>query len=398
MRSRLRKQEFEYLIGITLLLIMGLFPSISSKVAYFHFVFVITLVFFSMGQEQLERSVYRQVLLYGLLSVIALAGCIKTFSFFSIRNVGALIFLAFFVAWYGNRDCGNLNIRFFLALFTFYLLLLAIAFQYYSPRENHTGNLYAGFICFISCTGTFLYLQIKRNKLDDIWQVAYIVLTLYLLFVTQGRTGLATYICIWLFYFGSKVIGSKKILKYSFWLIVILLITMIVIYIYLPQFSWYRSVNKYSVALFDKNLNSSRGTLWLNELSRLKESRWFFGLGTGTLPSMERYAKSSTHSSFIQILVQNGVIGLSVLLLILFSFWRRFACFLKDKPIRFALSVLFGVMLYNCFEVTLLQNKISVGITQWFILCMAISRAKLLEQNQRRKRIDREVFENGEQI
>lgn len=393
MSGRIKSEDFLDLVGILLILFMGLFPSISSKIAYFHFAviaLILALVFLTgLFNLSCKKEKIFQILLFYVLILISLFGCIKGSGDFAVRNVGALICLTLFIIWYTNRETYHLNKDFLFFLFTIYLIIVLLLFKLVPQILDKTGNLYAGFICFISCCGMMIYMQQENKKHNSLWVALYVILTIYLLFVTRGRTGLGTYIFIWGFYLGTKKLQNKKKYRRLFYIYVLCLVAVIVFYIYLPTFSWYRDVNKYSLLLFNKNLNSSRGGLWLNELARLEDGTWLTGLGTGTLPAMERYSKSSFHSSFIQIMMQNGIIGLICLVFIFYGFWKQFAFYLEDNSIRYAGAILLGIMLYNCFEVTLLQNKISVGISEWFILCRAISRIDFLKKQVRVKKHDK---------
>lgn len=134
--------------------------------------------------------------------------------------------------------------------------------------------------------------------------------------------------------------------------------------------------------VFGKNLDSSRPYLWSSELSRLKND-FFVGLGTGVLPQLERYAVSSFHNTYIQLLMQNGLIGLICLLVYLNVLWKTIASYIDAKLGKLLLAVLVGILIYNCFEVTLLSNKIFVGIVQWYGLVVGIRILKNRETNRK---------------
>lgn len=105
------------------------------------------------------------------------------------------------------------------------------------------------------------------------------------------------------------------------------------------------------------------------------------GLGADASPEGV-YEGRSFHNTFVQAYVQNGLAGLFCLVSALFALWRMMTPASPDPVISIALSVLVGVVVYNCFESTLLSNKLSLGYIQWFLLAFGVARSFLV---QRRK-------------
>ena len=169
-----------------------------------------------------------------------------------------------------------------------------------------------------------------------------------------------------------------------FYVVVIVLMLMVAFYINVREMSWYQDVNELSQTYFGKNIDSSRATIWRSAFQDTSLLKLLFGNGTGTLPSLEHYKNSSFHSTYIQLIAQNGLIGLSILLYIFRVLWKQLSRFSRDIVIQFVLSCFLGILLYNCFETTLLQNKTFLGVLQWLLIGFGIIRTYSLERAQLR--------------
>jgi O-antigen ligase len=82
----------------------------------------------------------------------------------------------------------------------------------------------------------------------------------------------------------------------------------------------------------------------------------------------------SVHSQYFQILLQNGLAGLSILFVLLFIIWVTMTN-KRDKPNLFCIASFVGIILYNAFEVSFLQNKLALGGMQWLILAIGVGRS-----------------------
>ena len=120
-------------------------------------------------------------------------------------------------------------------------------------------------------------------------------------------------------------------------------------YINVHCFSWYDSVEFFMQSVFNKRLDSSRGYLWGVSLGALDFVQIFVGAGPGRLPTMERYSTGSFHSSYIQMIMQNGLAGLLLLYLIFWEFWKHLIVFCYKKGIRFVLACFIGIVIYKLF-------------------------------------------------
>lgn len=81
--------------------------------------------------------------------------------------------------------------------------------------------------------------------------------------------------------------------------------------------------------------------------------------------------------------MQNGLIGLGCLLVYLNNLWKIITCYIDTRLGKLLLAVLVGMLIYNCFEVTLISNKIFVGMVQWYGLVLGIRILRNRQYNER---------------
>ncbi len=274
------------------------------------------------------------------------------------------------------------------------------------------GNSLAGMAVFICVVLTFAGIKYFTNKkkskieLADLWYgwkkkfftVAIIVtLISFLLIIYESHARSALFVLIIIF--SAFIILSfwkpkRRTLILLFWFCVAFGIFGIAAYINIHRFDWYSYLNFYSVELFGKNIDTSRPLLWSMSIEALGDN-WLIGLGTGFLPSFGRFNEVSFHNSYLQVLVPNGVLALACLILIFFFIWRELASYADDVLVRLVLAAFIGILVYNCFEATLLFNKLSIGFLEWFVLSLGVARClKLkdicpLENKQITKKEDR---------
>ena len=174
---------------------------------------------------------------------------------------------------------------------------------------------------------------------------------------------------------------NRRFLNTFFLIFIGCVVVFLFVYAHAKDFGWYADLNEYSQLLFGKNIDSSRGGLWEQSLRRVQGSE-LFGLGADASP-VGVYEGRSFHNSFVQAYVQNGLVGLLCLISALFALWRIMASAASDPVVSVALAVLVGVVVYNCFESTLLSNKLSLGYLQWCLLALGVARSLAVRRGKK---------------
>lgn len=330
-----------------------------------------------------------------ILFVVQCAGFLGNPSMHALKNIIAVIGIWGISYCLLSKEKEKFSIWYRLC---FILLIIFYFYQYMRSGEEFFALQNSLAACLTFLYFDYLILEFlneseKKSKMRILFFAVCCIALLLLVFITNSRTALFTFILILLVYVLLSLMRFKeKTLNKLYWLLVFTLVLIIYIYTNIHNFSWYNEVNQYSIEFFGKNLDSSRPFLWSSELSRLK-GRLFVGLGTGILPQLERYADSSFHNTYIQLLMQNGVIGLICLILYLYNLWKKITSYIDTRLGKLLLAVLVGVLIYNCFEVTLLSNKIFVGIAQWYGLILGIRILQCSEINQETNYINKKSNE-----
>lgn len=323
----------------------------------------------------------RLILLFSFLIFIQSVGLLQNLTLFSIRNILATVGIFCFIDFIAFQ-IRDIQISYF--RIPFYLVLLFIA----SKSNTGLSAVNTTPACMVFLTLSYLiaehyndfgcreFLE-KEKSLVFVRDSILVVVIAYICIQSRSRTPLLALLfilCSFIFYFRKSKLNFNKLLC-IFWIFIISALLLIVLYIYITNFSWYDDLNNYSILYFGKNIDSSRGLIWKTSYDSLEFWQVLTGAGTGKLPDLEAYIDSSFHNSFLQLLMQNGIIGLSCFISILWVMWKIIAETHDEMIQRFVLSVFLGIILYNCFETTLLQNKAFLGIIQWFIISLGIRRS-----------------------
>ncbi len=324
---------------------------------------------------------------FGALCFVQMIGVFVLGTGFALKNVIATFTISCLLISVSGSKC-SINIYLFRLLYWTYIIVLFAGFS----KGKVLDNTFSGCLVFIS----LLYLTVelngfaRRNKSKTIQAAvmgsASFLVTSYLIFHSAARTALLCFGAAFGFFLViHKMNLDTKRMNKLFYIAVIALILMVTLYINVQEMSWYQKVNGLSQTYFGKNIDSSRAAIWRSAFEEGSLLKLFLGNGTGTLPRLERYKNSSFHNTYIQLIAQNGLVGLSILLYIFRVLWKQLSRFSRDIVIQFVLSCFLGILLYNCFETTLLQNKTFLGVLQWLLIGFGIIRTYSLERAQLRR-------------
>lgn len=330
-------------------------------------------VFFVIRKGIRIECIKTEIFLVSLL-LIEMWGMLNNWGVQALKNILGLLLIICFIYWCYEVDyCSEKSIYIIL----YYMFLLALLMVFFVKKNTffYEKNTLAAGILFIHLAYVLFFLEYKKKK-NILWVGQLIIstmLSIFFTYITGSRTALAIYFIVGGVFIALFIVKlPSQYLRYIFWILVLTAVFVIWFYINIRSFSWYDKVNQYSQQFFHKNIDSARPHLWSTELARLN-GHILNGLGTGVLPQMNRYAESSFHNTYIQLVIQNGVIGLGIFLLFMDALWKEIVKKSEFIVGKYILSVFIGVIIYNCFEVTLLSNKIFIGIVQWFILGIGIN-------------------------
>ena len=319
-----------------------------------------------------------------ILSFVQLIDCFAARELSAIRYVAFTLAIAVFVVVFCE---GFLQLSSDAAIVLSCVALASCVFRSFAGISPlYHDNTTSGIMAFVYMVGVFAFLAQRHDAgerwLTFDWRLVLVAVSSIFLFVglelSKARTALLTCFIIGMVFLmlGYAIRVRGRALRASYFLIVLLLFAAVILYANIRQFDWYDDLNQYSQLLSGKNIDSSRAGIWRQGFSAV-EDNLLFGAGADMLPT-DQYEGRSYHSSYVQILVQNGLVGLVLFLVALYFLWSVLAKHADDPAVCFGIAVFVGVLIYNCFECTLLSNKVALGLVQWFALALAFQRALAL--------------------
>lgn len=291
------------------------------------------------------------------------------------------MFLIMLVGLYNNYTSDA-----FIVIFQFVTLISFFIFSSLIRWDNHKFKLAQNLsIIFI------VFLPIFA---DTDFIGAYMILPLFFAFVVKRRSflrfiiilsslsliyaaGMRAVFLLLLSAFVTYIFWSfisKSLFRYILFFGTVISGLLAIIFIYPKLIYWHKYYElEYFVRQYTgKNLMSGRNRLWetLTDIINLKP---FLGHGTGISPSDVTTINLSAHNLYLQTALQNGWIGLSVLIILFFVIWLIYYKSKRQRSTRLSASFFIGILVYQSFEVVLTQNKTDTALLFWLIISIGVS-------------------------
>ena len=327
---------------------------------------VIALLLLSTGQVKKMKR-YK---LIGIFIAVALyfgwmAGLLILFSIESTSIIRIIQFIgcvsAFIVAatikW--NPKIINLVVRVVSVLVLFMFCYWIASGLNMSDFSFYYGNpdTYASLMfVFIS----FLFFSTQRKNYISI------AICLLLILFTGARASLLAAI---LFIISSFLFKNRAIAKKANLILIIeavALFALVIVYPMMMTMDIGSTLDEYSHQYFGKNFFSGRQVLWVDLIEKIVQSP-IFGYGLSANPEIAGFTKSS-HNLYIQTALQSGLIGLTLLVVVIVTIYRRLSE-IEVKPYsRLSECFIIAVLVHESFEICLTQNAITFGFMMWFMM------------------------------
>ena len=140
-----------------------------------------------------------------------------------------------------------------------------------------------------------------------------------------------------------------------------------------------RGYNDLSHELTGKNLGT-RTKVW-KAAGELILERPLFGHGAETQISNMLGMDISSHSLYLQVILQVGFVGLATLLALFFVIWNTFWQGRRDPIVRLTGAFFCGMLLHQAFAVSLTQNNLALGVIAWLVLAIGVSRSLAIKDH-----------------
>lgn len=362
---------------VILILLLGCITSFS-KIVLLNNIYDAMLMLYCISLLFICRKLMLSKFEIRVMRILVLMSTLRIMSMFYSEIIYSLIALIQLVTIFVTLlACSHFEIRKSDVNFINVLLLFVCALGYFDYNLSSDKISFIIFGSMNTLAGVFLFLFALNLVLAQyhfkLWHLINFGLNLLLILLSSSRTPLLSIgvflICLLILNMLSK---SVKKCKVFFLLDVAIIFTIIFLYSSVDKWTHFNYLNQLSQKLFNKNIDSGRPQIWLDILQRLK-GHWIFGLGY-----IEQDKDYSAHNQFLQLLGDNGIVGLFLFLVLYIQIWNKLAKYSKDKVIRVIMSFMVVFLVYNCFEVALLQNKFALACLQWFIIAIGLNRANSL--------------------
>jgi O-antigen ligase len=85
----------------------------------------------------------------------------------------------------------------------------------------------------------------------------------------------------------------------------------------------------------------------------------------------------STHNLYLAVTLQSGLVGAGFLMGLLYSIWSAFCVAKTDPVVRLSGAFFLGICINQWFNLSLIQNNVSIGVLFWLVIGIGLNRAIL---------------------
>lgn len=254
-----------------------------------------------------------------------------------------------------------------LLLFSFLLFMgLKYPFQGFMLNPNPFGAqifclIFFQLIVFYYSRGIYKYIS-----------GLVIICSVILLFYSASRAAILSLMIVILTYILLRILYLNKLI-YNMFFVTFSIVIFIFVYVYITisNSDYANILNGWIVQHTGKNLFSGRQILWASIIEKILEKPL---LGYGPGASLSNITDGlSSHNLYLQIGFQAGIFGVFALFLLLLSIWNLIWKIKHSFIGKLTAAYFIGILFHQIFEVSLLENNLSIGLLQWTIIGIGIS-------------------------
>lgn len=239
-------------------------------------------------------------------------------------------------------------------------------------RSFYSTTTFLGLFSCIQVELCILFYYASKDK-RWLWFVAPFMIFIYLSKVRTAYIGVIIILFTLLFhnFMLTRAKGFYRLLKY---ILFGSIMTFVIIYPQLDRFEFYSSIEAFVYLYTGKILLSGRNEIWTEGLHYISQSPfWGYGLDTSTI-------NISMHNSYLQIIMEIGVIGMIGILILINSILNQIN---RNKGRVYKLIFIFTLvnLLVSTTEVMLLQGQMVLEILVWSIMGLGLNKT-LMESSQ----------------
>lgn len=292
-----------------------------------------------------------------------------------LNNTLAILYQLFFIALIfslSNINWSRFQIRTF-SLFSYIAIFLLFS-QFFLNLNILNTNSIGAFAYFLTFFPLLYIAGYTKNNFKAIRVLILLAFAFMLILSSDTRSVL---ICVtlgiitWLFW--NLIIRNKLFFYGYFFMLLAAGFVFTVVYPYLDKYI--PNIDYYNYIVFEytgKNLFSGREILWRLMIENINQ-KLFFGHGSSSQLSDFMSVNLSSHNLYLQIALQVGIVGLTLFLYFFLNVWKAIWTNRQDARVKLFACYFLGIITYQLFELSLLQNHLAMSIVQWVIIGIGLS-------------------------
>ena len=311
------------------------------------------------------------------LALVYLISIIFVPTFRAVSNMFSLLISIAVLIYFSQIDLEKINIKWQKYIVGIQLIILFTPMMLgrgFSSIDSGYKSIFTTttFVGLFSCISIELCVLCFLSSKERIWEV-YIIAWIYLVWCSKVRTALLGVLLVFLLIIIFKFINKKirrSILKLAKWILFASLIIIIVIYPQFDRFPFYEEVSNYIYIHTGKIFFSGRNEIWIEALNIAKKSPL---LGYGLDYSQQ--FDISVHNSYLNILLQTGILGIFAFLLLINNILNTI---IKKNQFLSTILFIFAIvnLLISSAEVMLLQGQLVLQLVIWCLFGIGINQKR----------------------
>lgn len=304
--------------------------------------------------------IYIIVSLMSAQSGLGNRGLTNTFEFVSCIGV---------YLYFSNSDWNEKAI-----LMLYRISIVFVSFHFLIWMGKGFGRQFASIYPNSNILGPFMFLTIyfilmriftTRKRLIP---YIFLVIAFLLLIASDTRSVLLSMVIgVFVYLIWNKVIKYRIVSIATFIVILIVFGSIVFLYPKLPRWSHYGKLESWMLEHTGKSIMSGRADIW-GRLINLIDLRPLFGFGPNTVATDVMGRDASSHNLYINMTLQIGYLGLLIFIIILFIIFMKYVFRGNNKLVRLSAAAFIAILAHQLFEITLVQNQLSIGLFQWMVI------------------------------
>ncbi len=341
---------------------------------------LLTLHWVKVSDFRLNTTI-RTIIPLIIIGIIYLFGLLRNISFQSLSNLFSLWITFILLLIFPNINANTIDERLQRKIMLVQIIIIGVPKllnQGINPIDGgymsiFTTTTFLGVFSCLSAEICYLFYQFSKKK---VW-IIYGIIWLYYIWEARTRTAMAGVLIILVFSTIAYIThNNDRVLIALKWITYIIIILIVIIYPQLNNFSWYGNIEAFVYEYTNKVLLSGRNEIWSEALDIIKQSPiWGYGL------DYSNYFSWPVHNSYLNILLQTGVIGLISVIALINTFLNL--RIKNGKNISYLIAIITMSNLIICsFEVMLLQGQIILQIIVWILIGLNINENGIYKKDQ----------------